>query len=89
MSRLEQEAAFTVWEHIGKCMGIEGIPDSLVELQAWAENYEKKEMVYAPQNTKVARETVNLLLYHVPRPLRRLLFPLVGECSRFFLLGYI
>lgn len=79
MSALEKESIFTVWEHIGKCMGIEGIPDTLQGLIDWAEKYGQKEMVYAPQNTTVGVETVNLLLYHVPTFMRKPLFPLVGE----------
>jgi hypothetical protein len=80
MSLLEKEASFTVWEHIGKCMGIEGIPDTLDKLCKWAEQYEQKAMVFAPQNKEVANETVRLLLYHVPRVLRPLLHPAVSEC---------
>jgi hypothetical protein len=79
MSPLEREAAFTVWEHIGKCMGIDGIPDTLDQLFEWAEEYERQNMVFEPQNKEVAWETVRLLLFHIPKFTRPMFYPLVSE----------
>lgn len=81
LSELELEALYTVFYHIGRCMKIEGIPDTRKGLYDWADAYERKYMVFAPQNKAVAVETVNLLLHHVPHSLRPPFFPIVCEYS--------
>ncbi len=67
MTPLEIEALFTVWYHMGRCMRIEHIPETIEGLREWAEAYEAEHMVYDKANGAVARYTVDILLYSVPR----------------------
>ncbi len=69
LSDVEKEAIFSVFYHIGRCMGITNIPDSLEAFMEWSEEYEKTHMLYTKQNQEVADHTVNLLLYNVPKAL--------------------
>lgn len=83
---LEQEALFTVWRHASRCMGITGFPDTLAELRSWAESYEKAHMVYEPSNQQVAKYTVDLLLYAIPKalhgPLHNVVYALLNSRLR-------
>lgn len=81
LSPLEKEALFTVMYHVGRCMKIEGVPDTLEKFDAWTEAFEQRRLVFAPQNHTVAVETVNLLLWAVPPWMRGPFFPVVGEYS--------
>lgn len=72
-------ALAAVFYHVGQCMGIQVIPDTLQELAAWSEAYERKAMVFAPQNNTVAVKTVELLLWHVPEFARPPLFHVICE----------
>ncbi|CEH19515.1 Domain of unknown function DUF2236 [Ceraceosorus bombacis] len=76
---LEAEALFTVFYHSGRCLNIKDVPETLEDMKAWAESYEQKHMVFAPQNHEVAVETIHLLLYHVPRALRAPFFPIIAS----------
>jgi hypothetical protein len=69
-SALEEEALFCTWYHIGRGMGITGIPDTIDGVRAWAQEYEAQHMVYADSNRAVGQYTVDLLLYHAPLWLR-------------------
>lgn len=60
-------------------MGIKDIPKTRTEMEAWSEAYEAKHMVYAEQNEKVAKETVDLLLFHAPHFMRPALSHVVSE----------
>ncbi|KXS09981.1 hypothetical protein M427DRAFT_104550 [Gonapodya prolifera JEL478] len=66
---LEKEALFTVWYHIGRCMGIADIPRTIPDLTKWVEDYESKHMVYAESNRVVAQYTISLLLQMAPKAL--------------------
>lgn len=67
---VEKEALFNLWTKIGTQMGIKNIPSSLLELLAWSEAYEAREMKFAGTNLAVAAPTMNLLLSIVPPCLR-------------------
>lgn len=66
-SALEKEALFSLFHHVGRCMEIENIPETLEELVEWSVNYEKNHMVFQKCNHEVAEHTTNLLLYATPR----------------------
>lgn len=66
-SQLEKEAMFALFYHIGRCMGIEHIPETREELIEWTVNYEKQHMVFEDCNKEVAEHTTNLLLYSLPK----------------------
>ena len=66
MTRLEEEALFALFYHIGRCMGIENIPETYEELIEWSTEYERVNFVYTQSNADVAEHTVNLLLSTVP-----------------------
>ncbi|PWY98509.1 hypothetical protein BCV70DRAFT_201818 [Testicularia cyperi] len=66
-SELEKEAIFSLYYHIGRCMGITNIPDSRADFIEWSVRYEEDQMVYTKTNQEVAQHTVNLLLYSLPR----------------------
>ncbi|SPO23435.1 uncharacterized protein UTRI_02114 [Ustilago trichophora] len=66
MSPLEKEALFSMFYHIGRCMGIKDIPDNLEEFAEWSVEYEKNYMVFKQCNKDVADHTTNLLMYSLP-----------------------
>ncbi|TKY87315.1 hypothetical protein EX895_003992 [Sporisorium graminicola] len=66
MSALEKEALFAIFYHIGRCMGIKDIPDSLDDFLEWSENYERNYMHFQQCNRDVADHTTNLLMYALP-----------------------
>ncbi len=66
LSGLEKEALFALFYHIGRCMGIKDIPDTLEGLVEWSETYERNCMRYQLCNREVADHTTNLLLYALP-----------------------
>ncbi|KAJ7622151.1 hypothetical protein FB45DRAFT_753621 [Roridomyces roridus] len=75
LSPLEQYATFIFWAEVGRKMNIKDIPESLEDLMAWTEAYEKEFMVPAQTNHDVARCTTGELLFTVPHAfgLRRFL----------------
>lgn len=82
LEAFEKCALGTFWKSLGDAMGIsyenlssanEGWVDGLQwleEIVAWGEAYEKKYMVPDPSNKKTADQTVNILLWKVPKPLK-------------------
>lgn len=82
LSELEKCALGTFWKSLGDAMEIsyEKMPSCKVgfrdglhwlgEIQTWSEAYEKKCMVPHRDNNRVAQETVEILLWPVPRILR-------------------
>lgn len=48
-------------------MGIQNIPETLEELEAWAEAYEAEHSRYAKSNVAIAYATVDLLLSNAPK----------------------
>lgn len=68
----EKEALFNLWTKIGTQMGIRSIPSNLLELSAWTDAYEAREMKFAATNMAVATPTMNLLLSIFPPCLKGL-----------------
>jgi len=66
LTETEKEALFRVWLHIGTGMGIRDIPSSRAKLEAFAVDYETKNMVYAPSNVSIANATIQLFLALAP-----------------------
>jgi hypothetical protein len=48
-------------------MGMDNIPDTLEELAAWQEEYEKKEQYYSPDNVICTKNTMDLFLRNLPK----------------------
>ncbi|KAG9123122.1 hypothetical protein FRC07_000202, partial [Ceratobasidium sp. 392] len=65
LTPMERQAYFVFWAEIGRRMNIEHIPETLEDLQAWCEEYERANMRPSRINKQVAELTTNLLLYHV------------------------
>ncbi|KAH8834400.1 hypothetical protein DL96DRAFT_1522092 [Flagelloscypha sp. PMI_526] len=59
-------ALWVLWKDVGTRMGIEAIPDSLVDFEAWAKTYERTSMLPAESNREVADYTLAELLHVVP-----------------------
>ncbi|KAG8695313.1 hypothetical protein FRC09_009233 [Ceratobasidium sp. 395] len=66
LTPVERQAYFVFWVEIGRRMNIENIPETLEDMQAWCDEYERANMFPSPINQQVAVLTTNLLLYHVP-----------------------
>ncbi|GAC92673.1 hypothetical protein PHSY_000228 [Pseudozyma hubeiensis SY62] len=86
LSPLEKEALFSLFYHIGRCMNITDIPETLEEFTEWSENYERSNMVFQQCNRDVADHTTNLLLYALPSALhgfaRKLVASLMDDTLR-------
>ncbi|WEW55834.1 hypothetical protein PRK78_001267 [Emydomyces testavorans] len=94
LSDLETCALGTFWKSVGDAMEIsyERLPSSetgfrdglewLDEIRAWSEAYEKEHMLPHRDNNQTAEETVEILLWTVPRILRPL-----GRKMVYFLMG--
>eukprot|EP01116_Phalansterium_solitarium_P019681 TRINITY_DN5599_c2_g1_i1.p1 TRINITY_DN5599_c2_g1~~TRINITY_DN5599_c2_g1_i1.p1 ORF type:complete len:332 (+),score=90.51 TRINITY_DN5599_c2_g1_i1:114-1109(+) len=68
-------AGFYTWRKIGKRMGIKGIPKTYDELDRWAEEYERKYMVFADTNRAVADAAYVIFERWLPWPVRPFLRP--------------
>lgn len=66
LSALEKEALFALFYHLGRCMGIRAIPDTLDEFLEWSETYERNHMLFQQCNKDVADHTTDLLMYALP-----------------------
>ena len=62
LTRNEELAGFRVWVEIGKRMGIQNIPESIEEFEAFNIEFERKHFIYSEPNRKVAHATENLML---------------------------
>ncbi len=65
-SALEKEALFALFYHIGRCMGIQNIPETREELIEWSLAYERNYMKFEQCNHEVAQHTTALLMYALP-----------------------
>ncbi|ETS63124.1 hypothetical protein PaG_02902 [Moesziomyces aphidis] len=65
-SALEKEAMFALFYHIGRCMGIQNIPETREELIQWSLAYEENYMKFEQCNHEVAQHTTALLMYALP-----------------------
>lgn len=89
MTDMEVCAIATLWKSIGDAMGIQykgllahsewadGL-DFYHDISVWAEEYEEKYMVPAQSNKQTADELVPLLLFFVPKPMKKAAGHLVG-----------
>ncbi|GJJ71966.1 hypothetical protein EMPS_04323 [Entomortierella parvispora] len=66
LTELECNAYFAAWRRIGEDMNIENIPDSYEGVKIWAEEYERKNSVFAKSNVTIADQTVGHLLSRAP-----------------------
>ncbi|PSN69926.1 hypothetical protein BS50DRAFT_571249 [Corynespora cassiicola Philippines] len=73
MTDLEQTAFFVYWKEIGHRMGIEGIPETLSELEAWNDDFLEHHVYYSDSNKTVADATLELFSRDLPRFLRPVL----------------
>ncbi|KAG0230585.1 hypothetical protein BGW42_000849 [Actinomortierella wolfii] len=67
LTRLEKNALLAVWTKNGRDMGIENIPETLEELETWAEAYEAEHSRFAKSNVAIAYATIDLLLSNAPK----------------------
>ncbi|OAL51186.1 hypothetical protein IQ07DRAFT_586730 [Pyrenochaeta sp. DS3sAY3a] len=73
MTDIEKTAFFVYWREIGSRMGIEGMPETLDELEVWNENFLSEHVYYADSNKKVADATLDLYSRDLPAFLRPVL----------------
>lgn len=71
----EQEALFSFWAEVGQRMGIQEIPGSLREMQAFNAAFATQNCSYAAANQRIAEATLQMLLKAFPKPLHGLLRP--------------
>ena len=67
LTKMEEVSRFLFWKEIGLRMGMDNIPDTLEELAAWQEEYEKKEQYYSPDNELCTKNTMDLFLRNLPK----------------------
>ena len=70
MTDLEIEALYVMWKEFGERMHIKNIPSTYESLCDWQEEYERDNMVLADSNVQTAKETMEILLYTTPAPLK-------------------
>ncbi|VDB95857.1 unnamed protein product [Peniophora sp. CBMAI 1063] len=66
LSDLEIQARYVFYRQIGEMMGIKDIPSTVAELEAWAEDYETREMLPADTNHALAEGMLEELVSSVP-----------------------
>ncbi|KAF9973356.1 hypothetical protein BGZ73_003407 [Actinomortierella ambigua] len=69
MTQLEKNALLCIWTKQGREMGIQNIPETLEELEAWSEAYEAEHSRFAKSNVAIAHATIDLLLSNAPKSL--------------------
>jgi hypothetical protein len=77
---LEQErlGIFYCWREVGLRMNIEGIPDTIDELERYNVEYERLHFKYSATNRKVGIATRDLFLsWYLPKPMQRLGRPFI------------
>jgi hypothetical protein len=77
---LEQErlGIFYCWREVGLRMNIEGIPDTIDELERYNVEYERSHFKYSATNRKVGIATRDLFLsWYLPKPMQRLGRPFI------------
>jgi hypothetical protein len=68
----ERQATFSTWRAIGERMGIEAIPRTLADLEAFNVDYERAHFRRTDASVRLAEATRALFLGWMPRPLRPL-----------------
>ncbi|UJR21696.1 hypothetical protein I4U23_024773 [Adineta vaga] len=83
---IEEQARFLYFKEMGIRMGIEQIPSTLIELEQWADKYEKEYMVYSKDNQMCGEATLALMISQFPKCMssfvRKALISLVDERLR-------
>ncbi|WP_423821778.1 oxygenase MpaB family protein [Salinisphaera sp. SPP-AMP-43] len=77
MTRHEQQAWFNFWRGIGERMGIQDIPRSKPEYDAWTQRYEARTFVYSEASARVSDATVRIIEGWLPGILRFGVKPIV------------
>ncbi|MEL7086140.1 MAG: oxygenase MpaB family protein [Cyanobacteria bacterium J06597_1] len=70
MCEVERLACFYFWRAIGQRMGIEEIPTSSEEFDAFNQAFEREHFQYAQSNQAIAHSTRDMFLGWFPKPLR-------------------
>jgi hypothetical protein len=78
----EKLAWFHFFREVGKLMGMRDIPESLAALHTWVNHYEKRELVYAIANRRVADATVAIFEGWYPVGLKWTVKPAVRALIR-------
>src|ERR1700716_1355753 len=76
-TRQEEQATLQYWRALGKRMNIRSIPDSIEDLEAWSDEFERANLRFSESSRRVADQTLGLFLSWYPAPLRQLLRPAV------------
>lgn len=74
----ERAAWFNFWHEIGRLMGLRDIPGTPEAFDDFIRGYEARELVYDEANQRVAEATVAVIAAWLPRPLRRVVRPVVA-----------
>ncbi len=74
----EREAWFAFWLGIGQHMGLDGLPATREDFDAFVQAYEAREFVHEPANQRVADATIAIMAAWLPRPLRFAVRPVVA-----------
>jgi hypothetical protein len=70
LTRNEELAGLKFWKEVGKRMGIQEIPATIEEFEAFNVAYERAHFQYTPSNRRVAEATENLMLsWFLPKAL--------------------
>lgn len=67
VTEAEREAAFQYWRHLGPWLMVRDVPATLDELWAFNADYERRNLVYADTNARVAEATLQPTLARLPR----------------------
>lgn len=73
LTEIEKTAFFIYWREIGSRMGINDMPRTLCELEAWNDAFLAEHVYYADSNKAVADATLDLYSRDLPKPLRPVL----------------
>jgi hypothetical protein len=68
VSAAEREAGFQYWRHLGPRLMVRDVPATLDELWGFNADYERRNLVYADTNARVAEATLQPILARLPRP---------------------
>ncbi|WP_298357961.1 oxygenase MpaB family protein [Runella sp.] len=71
----EKQALFLFFREVGKRMNLTDVPETLEEMKAFAENYEKRWFCYTDSNRTIADATVRIVENWFPKPLRPIVKP--------------
>ncbi|KAF8937114.1 hypothetical protein EDD21DRAFT_363861 [Dissophora ornata] len=66
LTELEKNALLANWTVHGEGMGIQNIPKTREELEAWSDEYERQYSAFATSNVAIAESTTDLLLSLAP-----------------------